>query len=227
MAGSQRPPSRVPDAVEGAAIILRRPAPPQRRTPLKGKRRSLKRGRRISAGARVPRARAHPRRPRHGAPTVFTRCDRYFHGAGGRHVVHLHQHGMHYGGAGTRPCHCARRVAGFPELQVRDASSEATQGRACLLCVAAPPWLPPQGLKGPSTRQPQALQNGDMNPLVLRGEVIQQDNACFLLISVHGSRVDCFYKHVTHFDSFCWRTVIPQGSIQPPRAGTVYYTYII
>ena len=79
---------------------------------------------------------------------------------------------------------------------------------------------PPQGHKGPSTRQPQALQNGDMNPLVLRGEVIQQDNACFLLISVHGSRVDCFYKRVTHFDSFCWRTVIPQGSIQPPRAGT-------
>ena len=93
--GSQRPPSRVPHAVEGAAIILRRPAPPQSRTPLKGKRRSLKHGRRISAGARVPRARAHPRQPRHGDPTVFTRCDHYFRNAVGRHVAYSHHQGEH------------------------------------------------------------------------------------------------------------------------------------
>ena len=49
--------------------------------------------RRICAGVRAPRARAHQRRPRHHAPNVFTACDQAFHVAGGGHVALLRHHG--------------------------------------------------------------------------------------------------------------------------------------
>ena len=55
--------------------------------------RSRKGVRRICAGVRAPRARAHQRRPRHHALTVFTASDQDYHVAGGSHVALLRHHG--------------------------------------------------------------------------------------------------------------------------------------
>ena len=90
--GSLRALRRAPGPVDGAPASGRRQTPGCAVHREKAVQRSLKGVRRICAGVRAPRARAHQRRPRHHAPNVFTACDQDFHVAGGSHVALLRHH---------------------------------------------------------------------------------------------------------------------------------------
>ena len=93
--GSLRALRRAPGLVAGAPASGRRQAPGCAVHREKAIQRSRKGVRRICAGVRAPRARAHQRRPRHHAPNVFTACDQDYHVAGGSHVALLRHHGDH------------------------------------------------------------------------------------------------------------------------------------
>ena len=79
--------------MDGAPASGRRQAPGCAVHREKAVQRSRKGVRRICAGVRAPRARAHQRRPQHHALTVFTARDQDYHVAGGSHVALLRHHG--------------------------------------------------------------------------------------------------------------------------------------
>ena len=91
--GSRRPLCRAPDVVDGVPASGRRPATICGGHRGKAEQRSLKGVERTSAGVRVPRARAHQRRPRDHCPNVFPAREQHFHVAGGGHVALLRHHG--------------------------------------------------------------------------------------------------------------------------------------
>ena len=108
--GSLRALRRAPGLVDGAPASGRRQAPGCAVHREKAVQRSLKGVRRICAGVRAPRARAHQRRPQHHAPNVFTACDQDYHVAGGSHVALLRQ-ATTIEGAVTRARDSARPAA--------------------------------------------------------------------------------------------------------------------
>ena len=93
--GSRRPLCRAPGVVDGEPASGRCPASRWGGHRGKAVQRSLKGAERTSAGVRVPRARAHQRRPRDHCPNVFPAREQHFHVAGGGHVALLHHHGVH------------------------------------------------------------------------------------------------------------------------------------
>ena len=93
--GSLRALRRAPGLVDGAPAPGRRPAPGCAVHREKAVQRSRKGVRRICAGVRAPRARAHQRRPRHHGLNVFTACDQEFHVVGGGHDALLRHYGAH------------------------------------------------------------------------------------------------------------------------------------